>query len=39
VQRYLGLMNARHHLVEELLRIAHRTPSVTLGWRPSRWSS
>src|SRR6476646_5143011 len=39
VQRRFGLVNARHHLVEELLGVAHRTSSVMFGWRPSRWSS
>jgi hypothetical protein len=31
VQRRLGLVDARHHLVEELLGVAHWTSSVTFG--------
>ena len=36
VQRRLGLVDPRQHLVEELLDVAHRTTSVTSGCRPSR---
>jgi hypothetical protein len=33
VQCRLGLLNARHHLVEELLDVVHRTSSVMFGRR------